>query len=339
MKTSLGISLLSGWRIKPSQTVSVTVAVLLLTARIAMAQIGGPVAHWTFDEAGGTIAHDSVGTNDGTLSAQGASFVTCGVSGNCLSVTQANNGYVDMGNVLAFTTNSFTTVAWIKTAPGYTTSNGGSVLSKHISTIYAGYFLDVNVTGGMGAPGMGLFYFANGSPHWVTSTNAVNDGGWHQIVGVHDVSGTSRIYVDGTPAQASTPSTVVVSNAAHFVIGGLTVGSTPTSSFTGLIDDVQVYDRALSDSEIQFLFENPGMTTGQQPLAIYTAVELVFPTQSNMVYQLQYQNNLGSTNWINLGEPFFGDGTTNSILQSTRLSGQRFYRLLAGNHQVTNSPF
>jgi len=69
------------------------------------------VAHWTFDEAGGTVAHDSAGGLDGTLSPAGAGFVAGGISSNAVSLSQAANGFVNMGNVLPLTSGDFSVVA------------------------------------------------------------------------------------------------------------------------------------------------------------------------------------------------------------------------------------
>src|SRR5205814_2229206 len=43
-----------------------------------------------------------------------------------------------------------------------------------------------------------------------------------------------------------------------FLIGGVNFEGTPTGLFTGLIDEVQIYNYALVDSDVDFLFHNPG---------------------------------------------------------------------------------
>ena len=96
--------------------------------------------------------------------------------------------------------------------------------------------------------------FVSQSP---TSTSSVNDGVWHQIVAVFNTGGTHSIYVDGSPVEASTASQGIPSNGAAFLIGGVNQSGTPNARYTGLIDEVQVYDQALSDTQIDFLFQNP----------------------------------------------------------------------------------
>src|ERR1041384_7384739 len=62
--------------------------VLALTAS-SIATRASLVAHWTFDETSGTIAHDSAGSYNGNLSPAGAAFVSGGISGNATSPNKA----------------------------------------------------------------------------------------------------------------------------------------------------------------------------------------------------------------------------------------------------------
>src|SRR6185369_6362672 len=106
-----------------------SLAVVLTLAASSIATHAAVVAHWTFDESGGPTAHDSAGSFNGNLSPSGAAFVSGGISGNALSLNKAGGGFVNMGNVLGFTNQPFSIVAWIKTAPGYSTSDS-AVVSK-----------------------------------------------------------------------------------------------------------------------------------------------------------------------------------------------------------------
>src|SRR5262249_29887403 len=104
------------------------------------------LGHWKFDETSGTIAYDSAGTNHGTLSASGAAFGSGGISGRALSVSNAANGFVNMGNVLPLTNTDFSLVSWIKMNAGDSV-DGRIILSKQVSGFANGYALDANKTG------------------------------------------------------------------------------------------------------------------------------------------------------------------------------------------------
>jgi hypothetical protein len=67
-----------------------------------------------------------------------------------------------------------------------------------------------------------------------------------------------------------------------------------------------------------------GVTTAQ-PLTVYPAVELEFPTEAIRTYQLE--RSLDLTNWEKIAGPFDGTGEPFIQLVSTRRSGSAFYRL------------
>ncbi|MGJ8641836.1 MAG: leucine-rich repeat protein [Luteolibacter sp.] len=215
-----------------------------------------PVAHWKFDETDGTTAADSAGSFDGTLSGS-ASFVAGGISGNAINLLNTGNSLVNMGNTVpGFTSGNFTIVAWIKT----TTTNGDTVIAgKHLTGHSNGYLLAVNALGGGGAANKATFYPSGSGSNIPFSTTTVNDGTWHQVVGVYTAGGNTQIYVDGS-LEGTRASPAMVENTVSFLIGGATVGSTPTNAYEGLVDDVQLYSSALSESDIAFLFTNPGQT-------------------------------------------------------------------------------
>jgi hypothetical protein len=82
------------------------------------------------------------------------------------------------------------------------------------------------------------------------------DGGWHLVAGTYDGSKV-RLYVDGNELGSGTPASGPIqygSPAGHFGVDGyagdVTCGS---RDFTGGIDEVRIYDGALTASEIQTL--------------------------------------------------------------------------------------
>ena len=231
---------------------------LVVAALSSRAQSTRPIAHWTFDEApGATTAMDSAGTFNGTLSTTGADFITGGRAGNALTLNQSAGGIVTMGNVLNFRPGTnFTLVAWVRTTD--TTANS-YVVGKATASPGAGYSVSLSPSGIANGTGRVLFSENGNTNNAVASTTVVTDGNWHQIIAVYNISsGFKAIYVDGTPVEQSNLSQTVSTNTVDFLIGGVTVAGAPVAAFTGAIDDVQVYDRALSSGEINFLFNNPG---------------------------------------------------------------------------------
>ncbi len=235
------------------QTISIAVLSTAISVfAISMRASAALVGYWNFNEAGGSTAQNKVaGGPDGTLLGS-AAFVPGGILGGAIQLNNATNDLVSFGNNYGFTSGSFSVVVWIKLNAGDT--SGIAPIAKHIATVGAGYFLAVNdVLDGVSAP-------VNKAHFWATSfTGAssivVNDGGWHQLVGVHDIAMNKLLlYVDGQ-FQNDVGQSTVVGNSAPLLVGGIVVGSTPTNSFTGLVDEVRLYDNALSAGDVQALYQ------------------------------------------------------------------------------------
>jgi hypothetical protein len=236
------------------------------------------IAHYSFDEAGGLTATDSVGGVTGTLQGS-ATFVPGGIAGNALSLSTTNEGVVNMGNKFAFLSGNYSVAFWVKTT---TTEADTVVLSKHAAGFENGYLFSIGPTGGGGLAGKTSFAASEVVPNGLTSTTTVNDGAWHQIVGVYTAGGNHSIYVDGAPAEQSKATVPMIDNVAAFYVGGVGAIGNPTVAdgrYTGLVDDLQLYNNALTDAEVNTLFANPGKVVPEPAslsiLGLATAATLI----------------------------------------------------------------
>jgi hypothetical protein len=144
--------------------------------------------------------------------------------------------------------------------------------------------IGLNNLGGGGVPSK-VSFMLNGDSAIATSTNSVNDGQWHQVVGTYEKGGQSRIFVDGAPSEASVSSQTIVDRGVGFMIGGVfagAAGTTPSGAYSGLIDDVQIYSGVLTDAQIDLLFSGPGrnIIELEEPL-------LISPDGGNFVDSVQ----------------------------------------------------
>ncbi|MBM3883851.1 MAG: hypothetical protein FJ387_29800 [Verrucomicrobia bacterium] len=230
---------------------------------------GGLIAHWRFDEGSGRAARDATGRYDGELSAAGASFAAEGIAGGAVVLDRTQNGMVVMPSLGKALTNDFSVVAWARLPAGDTTPLT-VLLGQHEAWHANGFFILMSQHGTLGAPGKATFV-ANDISHTATSTTAVNDGQWHQIVAVYGKAGQTAIYVDGAPAEAAIASGAMTDRSAPFIVGGLMgnrVAGVPDGYYTGWVDDIQVYSGALSDAQIDLIFRNPGSNLAQLEQAI-----------------------------------------------------------------------
>lgn len=85
--------------------------------------------------------------------------------------------------------------------------------------------------------------------------SALSDGTWHYVVCIRDASGSGRVYVDGVMIKENTAVTISsLDNDIGFTIGGQYNGIDNIGNlYTGQLDDLVIYTRALSDGEIAFL--------------------------------------------------------------------------------------
>jgi autotransporter-associated beta strand protein len=227
-----------------------------------------PVLHLTFNNTAGS-GNGAVITNTGTggsamngtlVTSGGASITSSGRFGNALSLngtgSNASNNIVLIPNKVLNTdaSGSWTVGYWIKT-----TTTGAVVMyqgdggwSSAGQTTF--YLNSSNTTAGTRA---GAVRWAGG---WLTGTTALNNNVWHFITLV-DSAGTEQIYVDGNlDTLASTMANPLASDANQIWIGGSPDGGDGATKMNGTIDEVYMFNRALSQSEVQSLFANNAIT-------------------------------------------------------------------------------
>jgi hypothetical protein len=123
------------------------------------------------------------------------------------------------------------------------------------SSSAGGWQLDIG--GDTNAVGIVSFRAKNASG-WTqaVTSGTYNNGIWHQAVGVWDGSNL-YIYIDGSLINSVAFSGSITTNADNVQLGRSTTISFPSSDqFLGLIDDVRIYNSALSATEIQALYNS-----------------------------------------------------------------------------------
>ena len=101
-------------------------------------------------------------------------------------------------------------------------------------------------------------YFQGGDGTTWPSLNVASDGtltdtDWHHLAGTFDGT-TGRLYLDGVATGTPDTSGSLVTNNLNLYIGRNTDPDVATTYFNGLIDDVRIYNRALSAQEVKQLY-------------------------------------------------------------------------------------
>jgi hypothetical protein len=265
----------------------------------------GLLAQWKFEETNGLDVWDSANHFDGFRSTSGTTTVPNGVSGQALQVDRLQGGYTKFDNVLNLAGGDFSLALWVRLNTN--DANAGQVLlGKSFGGTTNGWFVAANVTSGLGAAGKSVFFAGNTAAP--VSQTVINDGRWHQLVAVNRAGGDATIYVDGAPAQPTVPAASILTSAAQLTLGGWDDGTTAMPTFTGWLDEIQVYDRALSDNEIERLFHNPGaiaakdsaLSTGVESRLNVTnhAARLAWNSVPGWNYTIFYATNLTDAIWL-----------------------------------------
>ena len=207
---------------------------------------GRLIAWWKLDDGSGNTAADSSGNNrNGTLAGD-VSWVD-GITGGALEF-DGDGDYVDIGKDTSFDIkNQITVSAWIKV----------NAFDKDWQTIIAkgdrSWRLQRNqgentlefACSGLVVPG------SDWGP--VYGNMDVNDGHWHHVVGIYDQE-KIYLYIDGSLDASATASGTICVNEEPVYIGE---NSQMQNRFwNGLIDDVRIYNYALSAEEISEITQN-----------------------------------------------------------------------------------
>jgi len=247
------------------------------------AAVSGLVAEWHFDGS----AQDTSGSgNNGTIN--GATFVQ-GISGQALSFDGVDDMVV-VPHSPSLSLEKYTMEAWIKRNQNKELVETESILSKR----YEQSWMD----------NYGLYIYPNGkvaassySPDiwtWfgVESAKNISAGDWYHIAATYDRT-TLKIYINGVLDNSVNKQYSPYQNNYQLVIGRACWGDPclfrPSNpSFNGIIDEVRLYNRALSESEIQTeynaLTSTPTPTV--TPTSTVTSTPTVTPTPTGTVSSL-----------------------------------------------------
>lgn len=203
----------------------------------------GLVGHWRFDELGGLAFDYSGSGNHGNI--VGATRVA-GKNGGGLSFD--GNDYVETPHNVSLALNQLTLALWIKT----TDTSGYIIFKQQVSQFHGDYDLElvgdvlrfsVDTTEEL----IQLFY---------TDSGDVSDDVWHHAACTYDGS-TMVGYFDGELIDSAEQTGNTLSNGDSLFLGVRYRDVGGYDDFlSGIIDDVRIYNYALSETEIQKIYND-----------------------------------------------------------------------------------
>jgi len=209
------------------------------------------IAHWKLDEGAGDTAYDSVGEYDATLHGEPAWQPEGGMIDGALLLDGIDD-CVETNFILNPAEGSFSVFAWLKGGlPGQVIiSQADATIDTPVgpSTNPGSTWLGANPSDGRLMTGLMDAFFGP-----LESESIITDGQWHHTGLVYDfIAMKRRLYVDGAEVVVDAGYAGGVQSSGGLYIGaGQELGT--GTFFSGLIDDVRIYDTALTAEEIEAL--------------------------------------------------------------------------------------
>jgi Concanavalin A-like lectin/glucanases superfamily len=218
-----------------------------LTTGYVDAQLqNGLLIYWSFDDGSGAIANDSSG-NGRNATLRGPSWVTDGKIAGALSFDGLDDDVVFWSQPQ----NAISISAWVYARP-----TPGNLFPTIINM--AGYALFLAEPGAPGSAPRSLGFVSRRSAQdgeWDTPANSIAYNSWHHIAVVYDSSSPSNnpdLYINGvkqTISQTASPQGTQTVNGGNGELG--IIGK----DWDGLIDELRIHDRALTEAEIVSLYD------------------------------------------------------------------------------------
>jgi len=215
-----------------------------------------PAPYWRLDESKGDIAHDSIGMNDALVLGDAAWHPEGGILDGALEFDGIDD-YVATDFALNPTTTSFTALVWIKGGqPGqsiisqadtYRTAPGVNI------TVPGSVWLGIGSNQGELMTGLMGNYFES-----LGSDTVITDGQWHHVGLVYNLPEMKRyLYLDSEQVAVDADFAGGVETTGVLYIGA-GPDLDPRNYFSGLADDVRIYNVPLSADEIETLVFQSG---------------------------------------------------------------------------------
>ncbi len=208
---------------------------------------GAPVAWWKLDEDSGTQAADWSGNGlHGTLgSGSSAPTWLSGKFNNALSFD--GNDYIDLGTPTSLNiTQQISISAWIKRSA---LGGSDSIICKRLTTGNIQYCLRM-------FPDNKAYIGTYNGSSWTrafSTSELISTTDWYHVLGTYDKS-NFKIYINGVLENTQSYSSDLNNTSGKTSIGKM--GEQNSDFFNGLIDDVRIYNYALTDTQIKTLYNN-----------------------------------------------------------------------------------
>ncbi len=281
----------------------------------------GPIAHYALDETEGGIMRDRSGNQrDGNYVA-GEGGITLGQAAlaDGTAVGFQGGAYASVSGAQFNRWEDFTLAAWIHAesadeVPQLVFGKGDPTSGDpNFALLFSS---------------AGLIWFVGSEPEFASEPGVIQAQQTHHVVVSFNTSGAerlARLYVDGVVVAEKADPNFIATGVNEPLFVGAFNGAV---ALGGTLDDVQLYDRALTTEDIGLLYENPGQPLpigddppepGGVPFPEFSSVvwseggfQTSFTTEPGASYELQYSVSLEPGSWSTVST-IVGDGNVQTF--------------------------
>ncbi|XPF93079.1 LamG-like jellyroll fold domain-containing protein [Colwellia sp. RE-S-Sl-9] len=238
---------MKAWFVKSNINGVFLIFISLLLAGVSKVTLANNLEHaWAIDEGTGSIVADSTGSNDGSV--QGATWITTGYLENALQFNGVSDSVEISGSAIN-TMSSFSVAAWVK----LDSTSGWQTAVSQDGVNLSGFFLQKTQ--------FDKFAFSMLDSDSVTANVIRAEASfnplpntWYHLIGMYDATAQEiRLYVNGLLASNQSFTTPWSASGDTAIGRGQWLGEN-VDYFSGAIDEVKVYNDALSGTEAKNLF-------------------------------------------------------------------------------------
>ncbi len=299
---------------------------IAVSVTVSNAAPTGLVAAYGFEEGSGTSVGDQSGSgNGGTIS--GATWTTSGRYGQALTFDGVNDLVTVPDAASLDLTTGMTLEAWVN--PTALTGWRTAVLKEQPANLVYGLYANRSSN----RPNAQVF--VSGADRNVDGTTLLPLNTWSHLAATYDGT-TIRLYVNGAQVGQQAQTGPIATSTGALRVGGTTIWS---EWFAGRIDEVRVYNRALTVAQVQADMNapitNPDVVAPSAPGAVsasggLSSVSLSWGAASDAVGVVRYNVHRSTTSGFapsvanRVAQP---SGT--SYVDSPLAAGTYFYRVTA----------
>jgi uncharacterized protein (TIGR03382 family) len=220
---------------------------VLMVLCLAGAASADLVAYYNFEEGSGVVAADSSGYGNAANGIKGGAGTISWIPGKVGNYAASLDGasYFNCGKDSKFDiTGQISIAAWIKSTPNH--------------------FFEMLVSKGNGAGWRvcelvnadSMFWGVNGDNANIGGSITALDDTWHHVAVTYDeTADLTRMYIDGAKEEASYSWPILTNN--YDVVLGANAELGYGFNWFGAMDDVRIYNHALTEAEVQALVPEP----------------------------------------------------------------------------------